>query len=227
MLELLRVLVLLSVSVRLLVQLVLRLGLVLGLGLPLVRLGQASLFLWLFPFIRLRFLEGSLFFFFHVGAGHALVIRAGLVVPPLAITLGCWCALGHDLVLQGALGVGDVALGDVLGGQLLHRFVIVIHFALLVVLGGKSVFLIAMDVLPLNDLPNVEQLDWVVDPILELQVILPDLLEVNLKHRYELLRDIQFMLNSRQNGVLQDNVLDRVKVDRNFLAHLVLIEVRW
>jgi len=148
-------------------------------------------------------------------------------MPPFAVYLGRWCALGHHLVLEGALGVGDVALGDVLGCQLLDSFVIVVHFALLVVLGGKSVFLIAMDVFALNDLPNVEQLYWVVDPILKLKIILPDLLEVYLKHRNEFLRDVQFMLNSRQNRILQDDVLHRVKVDWYFLAHLVLIEVAW
>lgn len=144
---------------------------------------------------------------------------------PLAITLGRGRVLGHHLVLERALGVGDVALGDVLGGQLLHSLVIVIHFALLVVLGGEGIFVVPMDVFSLNDLPNIEELDRVVDSILDLQIVLPDLLQVDLEHRDELLRNLQLVLNSRQNRILQDDVLNRVEVDRSLLAHLVLVQV--
>ena len=39
-----------------------------------------------------------------------------------------------------------------------------------------------MDVLPLNDLPDIEQLDGVVNAVLDLDIVLSDLLHVDLQH---------------------------------------------
>ena len=133
--------------------------------------------------------------------------------------------LRRHLVLERTLGVSDVSLRDILRCQLLHSLIVVVDLALLVVLRGESILLVAMDVFSLDDLPDVEELNGVVYSILDLRVILPYLFHVDLKHRYQLLRNVQLVLNSRQDGVLQDDVLDGIEVDWRFLADLVLVHV--
>ena len=69
--------------------------------------------------------------------------------------------LRRHLVLERTLGVSDVSLRDILRCQLLHSLIVVVDLALLVVLRGESILLVAMDVFSLDDLPDVEELNGV------------------------------------------------------------------
>lgn len=188
--------------------LVLAMGLFLAFALPLVGSGKlVPLLLNLPSLFGLSLFKRPLLLLLLFCANHTLIVRACLVMAPLTSCLRGWHVLLNNLVLECTLSVSDVALRNILRCQLFDRLIIVIHLALLVVLRRKcTILIVTMDVLPLNDLPDIEQLDRVVNAVLDLDIVLSDLLHVDLEHLKELVWDVQFMLNSRQESVLKHDI---------------------
>ena len=75
-------------------------------------------------------------------------------------------------ITEAALGVSYISLGNILRSQFLNSFVVVVNLALLVVLLIEVVLLISVDVFSLDDFPDVEQFDGIIDSILDLHVVL-------------------------------------------------------
>ena len=125
------------------------------------------------------------------------------------------------IVGQGALSVRYIPLGNVLGGQFLDRFVVVIDLALLVVLLIQSVFFIPVNVFTLDYFPNVKELNGIIHSILYFQVVLFGLLEANLEQGEKLLWQGKLLLDGSHQGELQSNVLDRVIVHKAALSEVL------
>ena len=91
----------------------------------------------------------------------------------------------------------------------------------------EVVLFISVDVFSLDNFPDIEKFDGIIDSILDFKVILFCFFQIYLKHLQELFRKCKLLLDGSHESELKYNIFYRVIVNKAALSEVLKALVVW